>query len=97
MFTVPQLKPVTKLKLTACEGARVRRTVLATFSAGSHVETCLLCLTNLGDVVVLALPDLRRQVSSNGVLLSYYLCLFVITIYIIIFTDYCYLNKIEEI
>lgn len=63
VFTVPQLKPVTKLKLTACEGARVRRTILATFVAGSHVETCLLCLTNLGDVVVLALPDLRRQVS----------------------------------
>ncbi|XP_014285464.1 lethal(2) giant larvae protein isoform X3 [Halyomorpha halys] len=64
VFTVPQLKPVTKLKLTACEGARVRRTILATFTAGSHVETCLLCLTNLGDVVVLALPDLRRQVNA---------------------------------
>lgn len=64
VFTVPQLKPVTKLKLTACEGARVRRTTLAQFSAGSHTETCLLCLTNLGDIVVLALPDLRRQVNA---------------------------------
>uniref|UniRef100_A0A0V0G3S9 Putative tomosyn n=1 Tax=Triatoma dimidiata TaxID=72491 RepID=A0A0V0G3S9_TRIDM len=69
IFTVPQLKPVCKMKLTAMEGARVRRTVLALFKAignttTSHVETCLLCLTNLGDIIVLSLPELRRQVNA---------------------------------
>ncbi|XP_014241063.1 protein lethal(2) giant larvae isoform X2 [Cimex lectularius] len=65
IFSVPQLKPVCKLKLTAVEGARLRRTILALFLAGtSHSETCLLCLTNLGDLIVLSLPDLRRQMNA---------------------------------
>ncbi|KAL1117405.1 hypothetical protein AAG570_004731 [Ranatra chinensis] len=64
LFTVPALKPVCKLKLTAGEGARVRRTALAVFRSADHVETCLMVLTNLGDVIVLALPDLRRQVNA---------------------------------
>lgn len=61
---MPALKPLCKLKLTAGEGARVRRTALARFRAGNHVETCLVCLTNLGDVIVLSLPDLRRQINA---------------------------------
>ncbi|KAK9500860.1 hypothetical protein O3M35_002038 [Rhynocoris fuscipes] len=71
IFTVPQLKPVCKMKLTALEGARVRRTILALFKAittgnnqPAHLETCLLCLTNLGDIIVLSLPELRRQVNA---------------------------------
>ncbi|BES98749.1 giant larvae [Nesidiocoris tenuis] len=65
VFTVPQLKPCNKLKLTAVEGARVRRTMLALFVAGStHSETCLLCLTNIGDIIVLSIPDLKRQLNA---------------------------------
>uniref|UniRef100_A0A1B6LPM2 Uncharacterized protein n=1 Tax=Graphocephala atropunctata TaxID=36148 RepID=A0A1B6LPM2_9HEMI len=70
IFTLPALKPLCKLKLTAGEGARVRRTALSRFSTaaaappGHHAETCLLCLTNLGDVIVLNLPELRRQINA---------------------------------
>ncbi|RZF47817.1 hypothetical protein LSTR_LSTR013142 [Laodelphax striatellus] len=69
IFTLPQLKPFNKLKLTAAEGARVRRTALAEFRvsldhASGHDQVCLLCLTNLGDTIVLSLPDLRRQINA---------------------------------
>ncbi|KAG8233909.1 hypothetical protein J437_LFUL005237 [Ladona fulva] len=72
MFSLPSLKPLWKLKLTAHEGARVRRVGHAKFSgppssqstAPPHSETCLLCLTNLGDLIVLSLPDLRRQMVA---------------------------------
>lgn len=68
MFTLPSIKPVCKLKLTAGEGARVRRTTLAHFTTTGtthkHSETCLLCLTNLGDIIVLNLPELRRQLNA---------------------------------
>lgn len=64
IFILPSLKPLCKLKLTAAEGARVRRTALAHFASKSHSETCLLCLTNLGDTIVLSLPELRRQINA---------------------------------
>ncbi|XP_046663289.1 lethal(2) giant larvae protein isoform X3 [Homalodisca vitripennis] len=71
IFTLPALKPLCKLKLTAGEGARVRRTALSRFCTSAittappgHAETCLLCLTNLGDVIVLNLPELRRQINA---------------------------------
>ncbi|XP_046389547.1 lethal(2) giant larvae protein homolog 1 isoform X2 [Ischnura elegans] len=73
LFSLPSLKPLGKLKLTAHEGARVRRVGYARFyaphSAQStstpYSETCLLSLTNLGDLIVLSLPDLRRQLVSS--------------------------------
>lgn len=46
------------------EGAKVRRMNLASFRSAHHVETCLLSLTNLGECIVLSLPDLRRLVTS---------------------------------
>lgn len=64
IFILPSLKPLCKLKLTASEGARVRRTALAHFTSKNHSETCLLCLTNLGDTIVLSLPELRRQINA---------------------------------
>ncbi|KAI5723945.1 hypothetical protein M8J76_013128 [Diaphorina citri] len=64
VFSLPNLKPVCKLKLTASEGARVRRMSLALFSTRHHSEYCLLCLTNLGDIIVLSIPELRRQVYA---------------------------------
>ncbi|CAH2106650.1 unnamed protein product [Euphydryas editha] len=71
VFTLPALKPHHKYKLTAHEGARVRRTAFAWFectgSGGEkHREWCLLCLTNLGDCLVLS-PDLRRQLNAAAV------------------------------
>uniref|UniRef100_A0A8D8ZVM3 Protein lethal(2) giant larvae n=1 Tax=Cacopsylla melanoneura TaxID=428564 RepID=A0A8D8ZVM3_9HEMI len=64
VFSLPNLKPLCKLKLTASEGARVRRMSLASFNSRSHSEWCLLCLTNLGDIIVLSIPELRRQVYA---------------------------------
>ncbi|XP_028172774.1 lethal(2) giant larvae protein isoform X4 [Ostrinia furnacalis] len=70
VFTLPSLKPHHKYKLTAHEGARVRRTAFAWFECGSeggrHREWCLLCLTNLGDCLVLS-PELRRQLNAAAV------------------------------
>ncbi|XP_071444809.1 lethal(2) giant larvae protein homolog 1 isoform X5 [Hetaerina americana] len=73
MFSLPGLKPLGKLKLTAHEGARVRRVGHARFYAPHpaqttstpYSETCLLSLTNLGDLIILSLPDLRRQLVSS--------------------------------
>lgn len=103
VFSLPQLKPITKYKLTAHEGARVRRLAFATFTcrvpldyllqgsptkstksennatdmngsdivADTHTrdycEVGLLCLTNLGDVLVLSIPELRRQLNAAAV------------------------------
>ncbi|XP_063361960.1 lethal(2) giant larvae protein homolog 1 [Cydia amplana] len=71
VFTLPSLKPHHKYKLTAHEGARVRRTAFAWFECGGsgdapHREWCLLCLTNLGDCLVLS-PELRRQLNAAAV------------------------------
>ncbi|CAK1595865.1 unnamed protein product [Parnassius mnemosyne] len=70
VFSLPSLKPHSKYKLTAHEGARVRRTAFAWFECVSggerHREWCLLCLTNLGDCLVLS-PELRRQLNAAAV------------------------------
>ncbi|XP_026472998.1 protein lethal(2) giant larvae-like [Ctenocephalides felis] len=71
IFSLPNLKPFCKYKLTAHEGARVRRTGFATFScnleSGEYHETGLLCLTNLGDLLVLSVPELRRQLNAAAI------------------------------
>lgn len=102
VFSLPQLKPVTKYKLTAHEGARVRKLSFAMFScripaelrqgspkkisrdahtpdgnisggdvssqdASIHTEVGLLCLTNLGDCLVLSIPELKRQLNAAAV------------------------------
>ncbi|XP_066246031.1 lethal(2) giant larvae protein homolog 1 isoform X2 [Euwallacea similis] len=77
IFTLPSLKPYCKYKLTAHEGARVRRMSFATFTCNLpddntvvihiHSEVDLLCLTNLGDCVVLSIPDLKRQLNAAAV------------------------------
>ncbi|XP_047351124.1 lethal(2) giant larvae protein homolog 1 isoform X5 [Vespa velutina] len=72
IFNLPSLKPNCKYKLTAHEGSRVRKTGFAKFtcpidSTGVHVETCLLCLTNLGDCLILSIPELRRQLNAAAI------------------------------
>ncbi|XP_008203812.1 lethal(2) giant larvae protein homolog 1 isoform X3 [Nasonia vitripennis] len=69
IFNLPSLKPFCKYKLTAHEGSRVRKTGFAKFTcpvepSGQHEETCLLCLTNLGECLVLGIPELRRQLNA---------------------------------
>jgi len=70
LFLLPQLKPCGKYKLTAHEGIRVRRVKSATFAStrdADYTENCLVYLANSGEIGVLSLPELRRQVSSAAV------------------------------
>ena len=66
VFQLPTLKPVCKFKLTAIEGARVRRIGYNCYVSRSdpkYSEYCLSCLSNLGDLSVYSLPQLKRQVQ----------------------------------
>ena len=66
VFQLPTLKPVCKFKLTAVEGARVRRIGYNCYTSRSdanYSEYCLSCLSNLGDLSVYSLPNLKRQVQ----------------------------------
>lgn len=66
VFQLPTLKPVCKFKLTAVEGARVRRIGYNSYTSRSdpkYSEYCLSCLSNLGDLSVYSLPQLKRQVQ----------------------------------
>ncbi|CAO2643423.1 Lethal(2) giant larvae protein homolog 1 [Lemmus lemmus] len=68
VFTLPKVSAKTKFKLTAHEGCRVRKVALATFASvmsEDYAETCLACLTNLGDVHVFSVPGLRPQVHYS--------------------------------
>ncbi|XP_043070376.1 lethal(2) giant larvae protein isoform X2 [Drosophila grimshawi] len=107
VFSLPQLKPINKYKLTANEGARIRRIHFGSFSCRvSHEllqslnansptkltrthealdgvantgvgtaatgvemyhEMALICLTNMGDIMVLSVPELKRQLNAAAV------------------------------
>ncbi|XP_023165771.2 protein lethal(2) giant larvae isoform X1 [Drosophila hydei] len=107
VFSLPQLRPINKYKLTANEGARIRRIHFGSFScrvshellqsingtsptksARSHDggegvantslplpardsevyhEMALICLTNMGDIMVLSVPELKRQLNAAAV------------------------------
>uniref|UniRef100_S4RD29 LLGL scribble cell polarity complex component 1 n=1 Tax=Petromyzon marinus TaxID=7757 RepID=S4RD29_PETMA len=62
VFSLPKVTAKTKFKLTAHEGARVRKVALCD-AAGQrdewHGRSLLLCLTNLGDVHTVSVPGLR--------------------------------------
>jgi len=65
MFTLPALRPFGKLKLTAVEGSRVRKIAMQSFgsvSDDSYSQKCVSCLTNQGDIYIITVPDLRKQV-----------------------------------
>ena len=64
MFLLPTLKPCGKCKVTAHEGARIRKVGFTSFVSAAdsgYSENCLTCLTNQGDLVIHSLPELRRQ------------------------------------
>ena len=71
VFLLPNLKPCGKYKLTAHEGARVRKVKAVTFTStegtAPHAENCIVFLTNLGEVSILAFPDLKRQVTTAAI------------------------------
>lgn len=67
MFTLPQLKPFCKFKLTAHEGSRVRKIDYADFISSvdaSYREPGFIVVTNQGDLSVFSLPDCRRQIME---------------------------------
>ncbi|XP_071745331.1 lethal(2) giant larvae protein isoform X2 [Lepeophtheirus salmonis] len=68
IFLLPTLKPCGKYKLTAHEGSRIRRVGFTSFiskSDDSVKENCFVCLTNLGDIAVHSLPELKRQIQTS--------------------------------
>jgi lethal(2) giant larvae protein len=73
IFTLPAVKAFCKFKLTAQDGARVRRMAFGTFSCknpdteATHSEIDLLCLTNIGDCLVFSIPDLKRQLNAAAI------------------------------
>nr|CAG4649071.1 EOG090X00I4 [Scapholeberis mucronata] len=70
VFTLPNLRPYGKYKLTAYTGCKVRRVAIIPFisrSDSSYKENCLVCLSNQGDFHILSLPDLRRQMNAQAI------------------------------
>ncbi|XP_076057777.1 LLGL domain-containing protein l(2)gl isoform X2 [Oratosquilla oratoria] len=68
VFTLPQLKPFCKFKLTAHEGSRVRKIGYGEFFSSAdetYMEPSFMVVTNLGDLSVFSLPDCRRQFHTN--------------------------------
>ncbi|XP_063816680.1 LLGL scribble cell polarity complex component 2 isoform X2 [Pseudophryne corroboree] len=68
VFTLPKVSSKLKLKLTATEGCRVRKAAVCTFGscrAEDHNENHLTVLTNLGDIQVVSLPQLKPQVRYD--------------------------------
>nr|CAG4647644.1 EOG090X00I4 [Moina brachiata] len=69
IFTLPNMRPLGKYKLTAYTGCKVRRVGIVPFTARSdknYVENCLVCLSNQGDFHIFSLPDLRRQMNAQA-------------------------------
>jgi len=70
VFTLPNLRPYGKYKLTAYTGCQVRRVAVIPFASRSdanYKENCLVCLSNQGDFHILSLPDLRRQMNAQAI------------------------------
>merc|ERR1740131_930263 len=70
VFLLPNLKPSGKYKLTAQEGARVRKIKSVTFTGTENsnlIENCIVFLTNLGEISILVFPELRRQVTTSAI------------------------------
>nr|CAG4651568.1 EOG090X00I4 [Triops cancriformis] len=69
MFNLPNLRPHGKMKVTAYDGARIRRVAIVPFVSSvdpAYGEHCVIGLTNIGDVSVMSLPELRRQITASA-------------------------------
>ena len=69
MFSLPQLKPKNKEKLTAIDGSRVRKIGLINVRSKNDdsgiVYYCLACLSNQGDLCVYSIPRLKLQLKAS--------------------------------
>lgn len=69
VFSLPSLKPVCKHKLTVVDGSMVRKLSFVNFRSRSdenYSEFDIACLTNLGDLRVYTIPNLRLQLSASA-------------------------------
>ncbi|XP_071953547.1 lethal(2) giant larvae protein homolog 1-like isoform X2 [Antedon mediterranea] len=70
VFSLPKLRPIQKYKLTAMDGAKVRKVAFINFRSikdDNVSENCVTCLTNLGDLSVLSIPYLRKQCVNTAI------------------------------
>ncbi|GFO39278.1 lethal(2) giant larvae protein-like protein [Plakobranchus ocellatus] len=67
-FSLPALKPRWKNKITAIDGARLRKIQFVNFRRDSdnYNEFDIGCLTNTGDLRVYSVSTLRRQLTSSS-------------------------------
>ncbi|RUS90798.1 hypothetical protein EGW08_001417 [Elysia chlorotica] len=67
-FTLPALKPRWKNKITAIDGARLRKIQFVNFRRASdnYNEFDIGCLTNTGELRVYSVSTLRRQLTSSA-------------------------------
>jgi len=63
-FSLPALKPRWKNKITANDGARLRKISFSTFNSESYSEFDITCLTNTGELRVFSVSTLRLQMSA---------------------------------
>ncbi|XP_025086835.1 lethal(2) giant larvae protein homolog 1-like isoform X2 [Pomacea canaliculata] len=70
VFTLPALKPRWKNKITAVDGARLRRTSFVAFRskrADNYSEFDIACLNNLGELAIYSVASLRRQMITSAI------------------------------
>ncbi|XP_055877126.1 lethal(2) giant larvae protein homolog 1 isoform X2 [Biomphalaria glabrata] len=66
-FSLPNLKPRWKNKITAIDGARLRKINFVNFRReDTYSEFDIACLTNTGDLRVYSVSTLRRQLTSQS-------------------------------
>ncbi|XP_077980343.1 lethal(2) giant larvae protein homolog 1-like [Glandiceps talaboti] len=70
VFSLPNLKPKHKHKLTAHDGSRVRRVGFINYRSRSddnYSENCISCLSNLGDLSIYSIPQLKNQIKKSAI------------------------------
>jgi lethal(2) giant larvae protein len=67
-FSLPALKPRWKTKITAVDGARLRKLNFVTFrrEGDAYSESDIACVTSAGDVRVYSVSTLRGQLTSQS-------------------------------
>ncbi|XP_012939800.1 lethal(2) giant larvae protein homolog 1 isoform X2 [Aplysia californica] len=68
-FSLPALKPRWKNKITAIDGARLRKINFVTFrrEGDNYTEFDIACLTNTGELRVFSVATLRRQFTIGAI------------------------------
>jgi len=70
VFSLPNLKPKHKHKLTAHDGSRVRKVSFINYRSRSddnYSENCISCLTNLGELSIYSMPHLKNQIKKSAI------------------------------